>query len=169
MTEEKENIDNEPVEVLCDSCNEVGCGEDMIDCPRFDEDMDEKGVNPGRIHKSCCSDEFLNDPEGCLECCQDDEILSANIQEHLDECFDSSELIKDKTKNGVPIFTNKDRTFVITTHADKILEPLKPLNVIIDTFSDESSGLFYVKDNQKNITVLFLGFSSRSKRAVEKV
>lgn len=29
--------------------------------------------------------------------------------------------------------------------------PSKPLNIVVDTFSDEEEGTFYVKDNQKNI------------------
>ena len=168
LSEDKENIDNEPVEVLCESCNDVGYGDDMVDCPKFEEDMDEKGINPGWIHKSCCTDEFFNDPQSCLDCCQDEEMLSTNIQEHLDECFDMDGLIKGTSKNNVPVFTNKDQTFYISAQADKLLEPFKPLNVVTDTFTDEESGLFYVKDNRKNIVVYSNDLINEVKEQLEK-
>jgi len=141
----------EEMEVTCESCHNVGFGDDMVDCPRFEDDLEEKGVYPGWIHKSCCSEEFTNDPQGCIECCQETDLLCKNIEEHFEECIDIDGLVKDKSKNGVPVLTNEEKSFYITNRVEELLEPFKPLNVVTDTFTDEEGGIFYVKDHKNNL------------------
>jgi hypothetical protein len=79
-------------------------------------------------------------------------MLSTNLKENFDICVDKDNLIKSTDKKGVPRFTNEDRTICISSQADKLLESYKPLNIVVDSFPDEESDIFYVKDNQKNIT-----------------
>ena len=113
--DEDEEPEQEPeeLEVMCESCREVGYADDTIDCPRFEEDMGRKGVRPGWIHKSCCGEEFINDPRGCIECCQDEELLSKNVREHFEACLNSDELIKDKSPNGVPVLLTKNTLSIL--------------------------------------------------------
>jgi hypothetical protein len=153
MGEDEETTDDVMEhEMNCESCGEFGYNDEMVDCSRFEEDLEEKGTYPGHIHKRCCRDEFINDPQGCMEYCQDDEALSRNIQENFETCICGG-LVKGESKNRIPIFTNKENTFLVTAKANDFLEPFKPLNVVTSTFSDEEAGIFYVKDNEKNVTI----------------
>jgi hypothetical protein len=150
MDEKEDDNDYEPIEKSCESCGGEGYIDDMVDCPLFEEDLEEKGAYPGWIHKSCCEDEFVNDPENCIEYCDNEKIVK-NIKLHFENCVNLEGLVKKISKNDVPIFVNEDNSFYITTQADKLLEPFKPLNIVTGTFSDEETGIFYVKDNLKNI------------------
>jgi hypothetical protein len=70
--------------------------------------------------------------------------------------LDLKGLAESKSKNGIPIFVSNDGVFAITEQADKLFESFKPLNIVTDTFSDREGGIFYVKDNQKNIVAYSL-------------
>ncbi len=153
LSEDSNDIE-EPIELLCHICNEFGYGNEMINCPKCEEDMDEKGVAPGWIHKSCCEDEFLNDPQSCGQCCYDEFVSHAKL--HFDKCVNLENLNKLTAKNGVTVFTPELKSYIITSEADKFLESYKPLNVIGDTFSDLAEELLYIKDNQKNIAACAL-------------
>jgi hypothetical protein len=148
---EDEDTEYEPIEKNCRSCGEGGYLDDMVDCPRFEEDMEEKGVDPGWIHKSCCEDEFASDPRGCADCCGNAE-LETNIQSHFEKCVNLEGLTKSTSKNGIPIFVPDPSYYIITAQADKLLEPHKPLNIVADTFSDAEEEILYVRDNHSNIT-----------------
>jgi|SRR5271157_5637259 len=144
-----------PIEKRCRSCGEGGSIGEMVDCSRFEEDMEEKGVDPGWIHSSCCEEEFLSDPRGCTECCGSDQIV-INVQSHFEKCVNLEGLTKSIDKNGIPIFASEPDYYIITAEADKLLEPHKPLNIVADTFSDTEEEILYVKDNHSNVTAYSL-------------
>jgi hypothetical protein len=153
MDEDEGAYENEPVEKDCESCESTTDIENMIDCPKYEEDLEEKGIVPGWICKGCCEEEFINDPGGCTEHCGN-EILMENIKAHFEKCVDLKGLTKTETGNGTPVFADELNRFYITAEADKLLEPSRPLNVVIDTFSDNEGteeGIICIKDNHKNI------------------
>lgn len=149
MDDEERELE-EPIEKVCRSCMEGGYIEEMVDCPKCEEDMEEKGVVPGWVHKSCCENLFLEDPEGCSQCCGNDEFTD-NVKAHFDACVKLENLKKSTTKEGIDIFMPKTDYYIITAQADKLIEPFKPINVVADTFSDLEEELLYVKDNHVNI------------------
>jgi hypothetical protein len=154
MNEGDEESEYEPIEKVCKIC---GYGEDiehMTNCPRCAEDLDEKGIAPGWIHKSCCEDQFTDDVEGCIECCDDDEVFE-NIKKHFDKCVDL-EGLAEKAVRGVPVFLSNDNIIGITPQMDKFLEPIKPLNVVTSIFQDKENGIVYSKDNQNNVNMYSL-------------
>ncbi len=154
MNRNEEDSETEPIVKSCESCGSESELEYMVDCPRYAEDLGRKGIVPGWIHEGCCEDEFIDDPEGCIGSC-DNEQLFRNMKEHYEECVDIEGLVKTERK-GVPVFMSKNRIFGITYQMEKFLEPLKPLNIVTDIFLDKENGMVYAKDNQKNINTYSL-------------
>jgi hypothetical protein len=150
MSAEESEREEEPIERNCSRCDECGYLKEMIDCPRCEEDMEEKGVAPGWLHRECCEDIFLEDPKGCGECCQNTE-FGDNVRKHFEACVNLQKLNKSTTKQGIEIFKPEEDSYIITAQMDKLIEPLKPVNVVAETFLDLDAELLYVKDNQKNI------------------
>ena len=151
MNEIEESWESEPIEKICRSCGFPGEIEFMIDCPKHAEDLGRKGIVPRWIHESCCEEEFGYDPEGCIENC-DNENLPQNIKEHFEKCVDVEGLIKTEMR-GVPVFMSQDKVIGITSQMNKLLDSLKPLNIVTDIFLDKEDGKVYVKDNQRNMNI----------------
>ncbi len=149
MNEDEEHQEDEPIEEVCQSCGEIGEISNMIDCPRLAEDLGKHGIAPGLIHTYCCEEDFLIDPSGCIESCDNEELFE-NIETHSEECIDTKGLTKTELK-GVPVFLSADRILGLTTHMNEFLESFKPLNVVVNVFQDIEDELVYVKDNQKNV------------------
>ena len=151
-----EETEKEPVEKTCQSCGNEGYLDHMVDCPRYAEDLEEKGIAPGWIHEDCCEENFIQDPKSCIEIvCDNEEQLVKNIQKHFDECINLEGLTKKDVK-GVPVFLSEDGSWGITSKMDKFLEPLKPINIIIGTFFDKENRVIYSKDNQNNVDMYSL-------------
>jgi len=151
---DQEDQEAEPMEKMCESCGYGGEIENMVDCPKFAQDLEEKGFAPGWIHEDCCEDEFVNDPESCIEGC-DNENLFENIVEHFEKCMDLEGMTKTELR-GVQVFMSEDKTLAITSRMDEFLESMKPLNIVTHVFSDRENGIVYAKDNQKNINIYSL-------------
>lgn len=69
---------NEEKEPIMENCSICGFGDDienMVDCPKYSEDI-EKGVIPGWIHIWCCEEDFTDIPEYCIENCDNDIFVS---------------------------------------------------------------------------------------------
>jgi len=150
MSERDEEWDGEPPMATCKICDEYDEIEQMIDCPKYVEDI-EKGFVPGWIHESCCEGSFAEEASQCVEVC-DNENLSRNIEKHLELCVDLDGLVEEE-KNGVPVFMSQDRTLCVTRKMDEFLEPLKPLKVVTKIFVDKEKGAVYVRDNEKNTNI----------------
>jgi hypothetical protein len=158
MDEDKNVDENEPIEKACENCESVDDIESMVDCPKYEENLEEKGIVPGWICKNCCEEEFIDDSGGCTEQCGN-EILLKNIKAHFEKCVGLEGLRKTQASNGTPVFANEGGCFCITAEADNLLEPYRPLNIVTDTFSDNEStvgGVIYIKDNHKNIILYSL-------------
>jgi hypothetical protein len=154
MSEEDDDSVREPVEKTCKICGREDRVENMIDCSKYAEDMEEKGIAPGWIDEDCCEQSFMEDPEECIGgCCE--ERLFQNIEEHFEDCVDVEELTRTE-RHGVPGFLSKEKTLLITPQIDEFLESLKPLTIVTDIFVDNEGGKVYVKDNQKNINTYSL-------------
>jgi hypothetical protein len=138
----------------------------MIDCPKYADDIG-KGIIPGFIHKDCCEDSFANDPSSCVECC-DNENLARNISEHFDKLVDVEDLIEAE-RNGAKVFMSADNVFLISPEIDKFLEPLKPLNVVTETFKDNEKGVIYTRDNAKNTNLYSVEIFENVKKRLKEL
>jgi len=144
---------SEPVTEICEICDSEGEVEYMLDCPKYSEVL-RKGIIPGWIHEECCEEVFKDEPELCIENC-DNENLLKNITKYFEKCVDIEGLTQEEMK-GVPIFMSENKIYGITSHMDKFLESFKPLNMVTNVFLDKENGIVYAKDNQRNINIYFL-------------
>lgn len=149
------NEEHEPIIRRCWICGYEDTIDDMIDCPKYSEDIG-KGIIPGWIDKECCEKEFIDETISCIEHC-DNEMRSYNIKNNFEKCFDLNGFVLKTIRNAL-VYMDESSIFGITAEMDKLLDTFKPLNIVTNKFLDKENNFMYVKDNNNNINIYPLDF-----------
>jgi len=149
-----EDQEREPAMKGCEICGFEGELDSMVDCPKYMEDLEEKGWVHGWIHEGCCEESFLDDPRECMESCDSDRLVM-NFLKHFKKCVDLRGLTKSEIRGSI-VYMPEDKLYGIAPEMSKFLESVKPLNIVVDFFFDKEDDAVYVKDNQKHLIVYSL-------------
>ncbi len=143
----------EKLEPFCQVCRKPNSITSMVLCHRCYEDIEGKEGGINYICKKCCELKFATGADSCIcyECCENEDQVLANIKLYFEKCVNIEGLTKRESKNNVSLFANNENTLCITPNADKLLEQFRPLNIVINSFSDNEGEILYIKDNYKRI------------------
>ena len=141
--------ENEPAECECKYCEMPGLIEHMVQCPKFDEEIERGIYDPGWIHKECCENEFKENLSDCLDYCDEQHYLTY-LKDITNELVNLTDLEMTDFK-GAKSYISKDHTYMLSFEMNKLVESFRPLNIVDDVFEDVNEDILYIKDNMKNM------------------